>query len=448
MLSTAREVWEATLGELQVQVSKSNYRTWLEKTKGISYADDVLVIGVPNAFVAEYLETNQRSLIEKALFGLTSPQTRVVFRVNGHHPEEKAPESAPASGTPPTAARYTGFNPKYVFNSYIAGTNNRLARAAALAVAQQPGHTYNPLFIYGGVGLGKTHLLHAVGHWAADAKIKALCITAEKFTNEYVSAIREHRMEDFHQKYRNADMLLVDDIQFISGKEQTEETFFHTFNELHNANRQIVITSDRSPKEMPQITERLRSRFEWGLIVDIQPPDYETRLAILQAKAAEKDIPVPQDVLEFLAEQDQSNVREIEGSLNRVLALARLLRAKPDRALAARATENIATKKPAAAPSAAQVIINAVAAAFQLSSATLTGAQRDKEAVTARRIAMYLLRRETNLPLARIGQEMGGRDAAAVTNAGKKISRDLETNTFLRNKIKEIQQKMHKPEAK
>ena len=300
---TPKEIWEIALGDLQVQVSKPNFRTWFSKTVGLSYQDNQFVIGVPNTFAAEYLEKNQRSLIEKSLVGLTAPHVQVVFQVNGKsHQLPAEADSAPAMPAPPPA--YTRLNPDYIFDSFIEGSGNRLARAAALSVAQNPGHSYNPLFIYGGAGLGKTHLLHAIGQLAIANHINVICTSAEQFTNEFVSAMREKNTEDFRNKYRSIGMLLIDDIQFIGGKEQTEESFFHTFNELHNTNRQIVITSDCPPKSMPLLEERLRSRFEWGLIVDIQPPDYDTRLAILQSKARQKGVSVPTEVLELIARDD------------------------------------------------------------------------------------------------------------------------------------------------
>jgi len=444
---TPQEIWEAALGELQIQVSKPNYRTWFEKTLGLSYQDNQFVIGVPNSFVAEYLEKNQRSLIEKALIGLTSPGVQVVFQINGVH-HERQPRSAADAKIP--AGRQTHLsrlNPKYNFDSFIEGSNNRLARSAALAVAMNPGRNYNPLFIYGGVGLGKTHLLHAIGHTAVANDIPVICVSAEHFTNEFVAAIRERKTEEFRHKYRGAGMLLVDDIQFISGKEQTVESFFHTFNELHNSNRQVVITSDRPPKSMPQLEDRLRSRFEWGLIVDIEPPDYETRLAILQAKAEQKDVNLYADVLDVIAQQVKRNIRELEGSLNRVIAYAKLFRALPTVEMANRALENIASKEPDNTPRTPRLLVESVAESFQLNIADLIGRARDKETVQARRVAMYLMRQETGFTLAQIGEELGGRDAAAVTNACKKISGEINSNTYLKNMVSEIQQKIH-PETR
>ncbi|MBA7627882.1 Chromosomal replication initiator protein DnaA [subsurface metagenome] len=431
---SAQKIWEAALGELQVQVSKPNYRTWFQKTIGLSYQDNQFTLGVPSSFVGEYLDRNQRSLIEKALIGFTSPGVQVIFQVNGQPYASSGKGDAP-SGTP-------SFNPSYVFDAFIEGSSNRLARAAALAVAQSPGRSYNPLFIYGGVGLGKTHLLHAIGQAALSNRIRVVCVSAEQFTNEFVTAIRERRTEEFRNKYRSVGMLLIDDIQFISGKEQTEESFFHTFNELHNTNRQIVITSDRPPKEMPRLTERLRSRFEWGLLVDIQPPDYETRLAILQAKAKQKEANIYADVLEFIAHQIQRNIRELEGSLNRVVAYAKLLRAMPTVELAARALEDIASKAPDRTDITPGRLISATADSFQLSPEILVGRKRDKETVLARRVVMYLLRQETNYSLAQIGQELGDRDASAVTNACRKIAADIDNSPYLRRKITDIQQKI------
>jgi chromosomal replication initiator protein len=433
---TPQEIWETALGELQVQVSKANYRTWLSKTIGISYQDGKFVIGVPNTFAAEYLEKNQRSLIEKALTGLTAPGVQVVFLVNGrshlnHHEASQAV-------IPALEPVYTRLNPSYVFDLFIEGTGNRLARAAALSVAHNPGHSYNPLFIYGGAGLGKTHLLHAIGQAASANHINVICTSAEQFTNEFVTALKDKNTEEFRNKYRSIGMLLIDDIQFISGKEQTEESFFHTFNELHNTNRQIVITSDCPPKAMPLLEERLRSRFEWGLIVDIQPPDYETRLVILLSKAKQKGVSIGTDVLELIAREAQTNVRVLEGSLNRVVAFAKLLRVTPTVEIASRALEDVGSKEYTAGDITPAAIIKAVAASFQLPKEELAGRKRDKDTALARRLAMYLIRQETNSSLAEIGQELGHRDAAAVTAACKQVSGSINESPYLKRKIREI----------
>ncbi|HEY83215.1 MAG TPA: chromosomal replication initiator protein DnaA [Dehalococcoidia bacterium] len=434
---SAQEIWDAALGELQIQVSKPNFRTWLERTVGLSYQDNHFVISVPNTFVAEYLDKNQRSLIEKTLINLTSsPDIKVTFQVDGRF------QNSSGNGHYPWPENTARFNSNYLFDSFVVGDCNRLAYAAAQGVAQNPGRFYNPLYIYGGVGLGKTHLLHAIGHLAQARHIPVICVSAEEFTNEFLRALHEHKTDEFHQRYRNTGMLLIDDIHFICGKKQTEESFFHTFNALHNANRQVVVTSDRPPKAIPFLDKRLRSRFEWGLVVDIQPPDQETRLAILEAKAKERGAFLPQEVLEFIAQRPAQNIRELEGSLNRVIAYAKLLKAPPTAELAAQALEDLADKEPKDASSTPELVIAAVAESFRLSPSDLQGQRRDKETVLARRVAMYLLRQETGCSLAQIGQLLGGRDPSAVTNACKKITLDLKGNLYLKRKIEEVKQKI------
>jgi chromosomal replication initiator protein len=439
---TAKEIWDIALGDLQIQVSKPNYRTWFSKTIGISYTDNQFVIGVPNTFAAEYLEKNQLSLIEKALNGLTSRDVKIIFQVNGKSHTNTA-ENIKTEAMPPLQPVFTRLNPDYVFDSFVEGAGNRLARAAAFSVAQNPGHGYNPLFIYGGAGLGKTHLLHAIGQSVISRNINVICTSAEQFTNEFVSALRDRTTEEFRNKYRSIGMLLIDDIQFIGGKEQTEESFFHTFNELHNTNRQIVITSDKPPRSMPLLEERLRSRFEWGLTVDIQAPDYDTRVAIIRSKARQRGVTLPHDVLELIAKGTQSNIRVLEGSLNRVFAFAKLMNAAPTLEIASKALDDVARKDILPNDITPAMIIEAVAGSFQLSRDALTGRERDKDTALARRLAMYILRQETNCSLSQIGQELGNRDAAAVTIACKKINADLADSPFIKRKIHDIQQALH-----
>jgi len=439
---SAQQIWETALGELQIQVNKPNYRTWLEKTVGLSYQDNQFVVGVPNTFAAEYLDKNQRSLIKKTLIGLTGRDIKVLFQVDARHQNSSGSYSAREEVSP-------RFNPKYTFDSFVTGSCNRLAYAAALGVAENPGHSYNPLFIYGGPGLGKTHLLQAIGHAALANHIQVLYVSGEQFTNEFINAIQERKTEEFRNKYRSVDMLLIDDIHFITGKEQTEECFFHTFNELHNNNRQIAITSDRSPKAMPLLEERLCSRFEWGLIVDIQPPDFETRLAILQAKAKQGGQSITLDVLEFIAQRIQQNIRELEGSLNRVIAYAKLLRALITPELAAQALEDIATKHAKGASITPALVIEAVANSFQLALVDLKSRKRDKETALARQVAMYLIRQETNGSLAQIGKELGNRNPATVSHACEKIASDINASPYLMRKISDIKEKVHhKPKGR
>jgi chromosomal replication initiator protein len=426
--SSAQEIWEAALGELQVQVTRSYYRTWLEKTTGLSYEGDQFVVGVPNAFVAEYLNQNQRSLIEKTLIGLTRPDIKVLFGVASARETTAAAPTARPKGQ----ARYT-------FDSFVVSNSNRLAYAAALSAAENPGQGYNPLFLYGGVGLGKTHLLHAVYHAARANNFRALYVSAEQFTNEFVSAVREKSTDEFRSKFRNVDILLIDDIQFISGKAQTEESFFHTFNELHNANRQIVMTSDCPPKSMPHLGARLCSRFEWGLVADIKPPDFETRLAILRAKAEQEKTEVPAEVLEFIAQRIQQNIRELEGSLHRAIAYARLFRALLTPELAARALEDIAGKGPKGAPATPERVIKAVAQSFQLDPEDLKGRKRDRTTALARQMAMYLLKEGSSCSLAQIGLEFGKRDHSTVTHAVQRIAAEVDNDPYLRRKLADIQ---------
>jgi chromosomal replication initiator protein len=438
---TPKEIWDTALGELQLQVSKPNYRTWFGKTVGISYCDNKFTVGVPNTFAAEYLEKNQLSLIEKALDGLTNPGVNVVFQVNGRSPASSRRNTIPleiSAAAPP----YTRLNPGYIFDHFIEGNGNCLALVSALSVARNPGHSYNPLFIYGGAGLGKTHLLHAIGHVATASNINVICTSAEEFTNEFVAALREKSTGEFRHKYRNIGMLLIDDIHFIGGKGQTEESFFHTFNELHNTNRQIVITSDCPPRSMPLLEERLRSRFEWGLIVDIQPPDFKTRVSILESKARQKGITLSLEVLEYLARQSLDNVRFLEGSLNRVIALCKLLQATPTVEIAHRAIEDISNKEPDTEVVMHMSIMESVADSFNLDKEDLIGRRRDKDASMARRLAMYLIREETNYSLARIGKILGGRDAATVTTACKKISSEMDNNSFLKRRINKIKKSL------
>ena len=437
---SAQRTWEAALGEIQVQISKHNYQTWFGKTSGLSCEGRQFTIGVPNTFVAEYLDRNQRSLIEKTLIGITHHNTTVLFKVASQ--DQLVAATGDATKEMPSLAKPTPtmFNPKYTLDAFVIGNSNRLAHAAALGIAEDPGHSYNPLFIYGGVGLGKTHLLHGIGHLLLTKQLRVHYASCEQFTNEFISAIQERQTKEFRSKYRSADVLMIDDIQFISGKEQTEECFFHTFNELHNANRQIIVTSDRPPKSIPRLAKRLRSRFEWGLIADIQPPDFETRLAILQAKAKQRGESIAPDALEFIARKIQQNIRELEGNLNRVIAYARLLKTRATPDLVAKALENIADKTPGSAAITPALLVEAVASSFQLSLADLKSLKRDKETSLARQVAMYLIRHETNCPLAQIGKELGDRNPSTVSHACEKIAAEISSSPYLKRKVAAIRE--------
>ncbi len=433
MSRSAKEIWEAALGELELQVTKANYRTWLKDTVGLSYQEDQFVVGVPNTFAIEWLEKRLYHLIRKTLAGILGHPIEVQFQV--YHPQQIQPSQI---GKGQSEGRFY-FNPKYTFSSFIVGSSNRLAHAAALGVAENPGTVYNPLFIYGGVGLGKTHLLHAIGHLVQQKAKPVVYVTAEQFTNEFIASIREQSTENFRNKYRSVDVLLIDDIHFIAGKEQTQECLFHTFNDLHNANRQIVLSSDRPPKALPLLEERLRSRFEWGLIVDIQPPDFETRLAILQAKAAEQNVSLPFDVLQLIARRIQKNIRELEGALNRVLAYAKLTKAAITPELAAEALKEI-TAEESKRTLTPQLIINTVADYFKLDPNALRGKRRDKPIALARQIAMYLMREEMECSWTEIGAELGGRDHSTVLHGYDKIASEIEISNALRRDILEIKE--------
>ncbi len=446
---SAQEIWEAALGELQIQVNKPNYRTWLEKTVGLSYENNQFVVGVPNTFVAEYLDRNQRSLIERTLASLTNSDTKIQFQVqptsqSGTAIPGKRKENAASS----SQIYLPGFNSRYTFDSFVVGNGNRLALAAAMAVAENPGHSFNPLVIYAGTGLGKTHLLHAIGHAAQATNHQVLYASAERYTNEFVYALRQKNTEEFHRKYRNVDILLMDDINFLGGKAQTEESFFHTFNELHDANRQLVITSGYPPQSIPLLENRLRSRLEWGLTVDIQSPDLTTRLAILDAKTRSLGVPIPANVIEYIAQRSRQSIRELEGSLNRVVAYAQLVRTTPTIEMASQALMDITRQLPASSAASLGQIIEVVAYSFQLTPADLVGRKRDKETALARQVAMYLLRQETKYSLEQIGDELGGRDHSTVIHACAKIAGNIGSSPELKRKIEDIQRELRSADPK
>ena len=440
---SAQQVWEAALGELQVHVNKPNYRTWLSKTHGIGYEKDKFVVGVPNTFVSEYLERNQRSLIEKVLRGITKDEVQVHFRVNGNHGSLQPISKSRSKAVVAQQGSLPLFNPRYTFDTFITGVSNQLAFTAALTVAQSPGTSYNPLFIYGGSGLGKTHLLHAIGHKALENKLKVLYVRAEEYTNQLMRAFKEKKTEEFRNRYRSVDMLLLDDVQFFSGKTQTEENFFHTFDELHSADHQIAITCDQPPRLLPSLQKRLRSRFEGGLVTDIQQPDFETRLAILRAKVSQKDMELSNEVLETIALQIKQSIRALEGSLNRVVAYSRLIREMITPELAIQALKDISSNTLPSTPATPQLIMEAVVDSFQLTPSDLKGRKRDEMTALARQVAMYLIRQETECSLSAIGKEFGGRTPATVSHAYQKIADDINNDPALKRKVFDIQQEIH-----
>ena len=439
---SAREIWEATLGELQVQVSKQNYRTWLEKTTGLDYRNGEFVVGVPNAFVAAYLEQNQSSLIQKTLISRTQQVIKVTFQV--YDAQITSPSRRRDNG-----ASAPALNPQYTFDSFIAGNTNKWALDASKQIATNPGR-YNPLVIYGKSGLGKTHLLQAIGHAAMERQMNVLYVSAEQFTNDYVNTvIKENNSEKFFAKYRNVDMLLLDDIRFFTKKVGTQESFLHTFNELHNKNRQITISSDCPPQDMKFLDERLSSRLGGGLVAELKSPDRETSMSILRAKAQHSGEDISDDVLDLIARRIHQNIRELEGSLNAVIAYARLLNTKVTPEIAAQVQElgNAKTGQTNALYGA-QLLIATVADSFRLTPDDLIGKKRDKEVTLARHVAVYLLKEVTNFSLGQIGKELGGRNASTITRAYERISTDIEANASLRRKIRDIEQQipnMQKP---
>ena len=445
----AAEIWKAALDELQAKVSPANYQTWLKNTVGLAYSDNCFTVGVPSSFVTESLEKRLNPLIEKTLVGITGKPVSVQFQVHlGNGDEELAPPvpSSPSSTNYKQRPSAPKLNRRYTFATFVVGSSNRLAHAAALGVAENPGNSYNPLFVYSGPGLGKTHLLHAIGWEAIRVRPRVMYVTAEQFTNEFISAIRERRSEDFRNKYRSVDVLLIDDIQFIAGKEQTQEGLFHTFNDLHTGNSQIVISCDRPPKSLTLLEDRLRSRFEWGLIVDMQPPDLETRTAILQMKAEEQKTLVPPEVLNSIARRIQKNIRELEGALNRVLAYARLTQEPLTVELAAQALADISTDSHKRTLTSA-VIMNAVATFFNISPDTLQGKRRDKTTSQARQIAMYLLREELQCSWTQIGRELGDRDHSTILHGYHKISDEANSDHGLRRDLLEIRENLYSKSA-
>ena len=444
----AKHIWRAALGELQVALSPANFETWLRHTSLVDVDDTRFRIAVPNGFAKDWLETRYRPLISQTLARIVgySVQVEFIVREDAGLPAS-APSEAPAQQVrvEPTRVGADGgsssLNPRYAFGNFIVGSANRLAHAAALSVAERPGHAYNPLFLYGGVGLGKTHLMHAIGNAviARFPRKKVVYATSEKFTNEFITSIQQGRIDDFRARYRRIDLLLIDDIQFIADKERTQEEFFHTFNTIHEDGKQIVLSSDRPPKQITTLEERLRSRFEWGLIADLTAPDLETRIAILRAKAEESSVPIGSDVVEFIARKVVSNIRELEGALNRVVAYANM-GAMPITIELAQAVLSNVLYNPKKRQVTPEKIAKAVSEYYGVGMEQLRGQKRDRAIVTPRQIAMFLMREETDVSLLRIGAELGGRDHSTVLHACDKINREASVNDELRRDIAAVRE--------
>lgn len=439
-------VWEKTLDLIRNQLNVPTFKTWLENTSPINICEDTLVVAAPSSFAKEWLELRYTSILKHALCQIVNKDLQIKFTVQNEpiKTEEDKPLPSLEFNTKTKEASLSQIshrlNPKYSFESFVIGSSNRFAHAAALAVAESPSTAYNPLFIYGGVGLGKTHLLQAIAHYVLknSSHLKVKYVSTEKFTNDFINSIRDKdKIVGFQNKYRNNDVLLVDDIQFLENKEATQEEFFHTFNTLHQANKQIVISSDRPPKDIATLEDRLRSRFEWGLITDIQPPDLETRIAILRKKQAAENLSIPDDVMEFIASKIPSNIRELEGCLIRVVAYASLTKSEIDFELAKEVlTAILPNKEPK------QITIkdiqDEVCIYFNISKEELIGSKRAQPIVYPRQIAMYLSRELTDSSLPKIGEEFGGRDHTTVIHAMTKVRNLINQQREIYNQIQEL----------
>lgn len=437
LLENIEELWQKILNEMKTKISKPSYETWLSQTKVKGLVDRQLTVLVPNEFIKNWLDQRYREVIDTLLYEISGFELFVKFEIEDEVEEVDTVEQNIAKPMKDEQDYGQMLNPKYTFDTFVVGSANRFAHAAALAVAEAPAKSYNPLFIYGGVGLGKTHLMHAIGHYVKEyhPHLKVIYLSSEKFTNEFINAIMDNKAESFRNKYRNIDVLLVDDIQFLAGKESTQEEFFHTFNTLHEENKQIIISSDRPPKEIPTLEDRLRSRFEWGLITDISPPDLETRTAILSKKAKAEGLQdIPHEVLLYIANQIDTNIRELEGALIRVIAYSSLINQDIDTQLAAEALKDII---PSNRPKkiTIRLIQDFVADKYNVTVDEFLSKKRTKTIAFPRQIAMYLCRELTEMSLPKIGQEFGGRDHTTVIHAHKKISDMIEEDTQFKREI-------------
>lgn len=437
-LENIHELWQYILTEMKDKVSKPSYDTWLSETKASDVTNDVFTVLVPNEFIRNWLENKYTDVIKQLIFEITGLKLSVEFIIE-HDTMDKKEVSASTESTERVQKQEQRnmLNPKYTFETFVVGATNRFAHAAALAVSEAPAKSYNPLFIYGGVGLGKTHLMHAIAHYVQEyhPEKNVIYLSSEKFTNEFINAIMDNNAEIFRNKYRNVDILLIDDIQFLAGKEQTQEEFFHTFNTLHEENKQIIITSDRQPKEIPTLEERLRSRFEWGLITDISPPDLETRIAILSKKAkAEGLTDISSDVMHYIANQIDTNIRELEGALIRVIAYASLVNSDIDVQLAADALKSI-MKNREPEKITVEKIQQYISENYAVSVDDLLSKKRTQAIAFPRQIAMYLTRELTDNSLPKIGDAYGGRDHTTVIHAHRKISEQMEEDLSFASEI-------------
>ena len=441
--SSAREIWRAVLGDLQMQVPRPTFETWLKSTEGVAEDGGVFVVEAPTPFAVEWLERRMFHSLQRTLERVAGQPMELRLKVRSGAISYAVEHAELPVGVTPDVNQplfeFRSLNPRYTFESFVVGPSNRLAFSASQAVAETPGVAYNPLFLYSGAGLGKTHLLQAIGRTCAQRGMSVLYVTSEQFTNEFITAIRNRTTEDFRKRYRSVQMLLVDDVQFLSGKEQTHEGFFHTFNDLHNSGNQVVVSSDRPPRALPLMEERLRSRFEWGLIADIQPPDLETRMAILAAKADEMQVGLGEAVIELIAKRIQRNVRELEGSLNRMVAYAQMMKID----ITLESSEQILND---VAPEQARTsidpnrILSEVAIYFGLQVDDLLARSRKRTVSMPRQVAMYLLIHEIGLPPTQVGRLLGGRDHSTVIHGAGKINGEMNEDSELRHDVQAIKE--------
>jgi len=435
-LESAREIWQSALGKLQIQVSKANYTTWLADSQGLNCHDNVFAVGVPNVFVAEWLSKRLYPLVRKTLVDITGKDIDVRFEVSSREQPPVSPLFAQTDGgTSSKATRYR-FNPKYTFDSFVVSDSNRLAYAAAVEVAENPGASYNPLLVHSATGQGKTHLLHAIGHLTTTNGLQAAYVTAEQFANDFVLALREKQVDKFRGRFRNIHVFLFDDVHFLLDKRQTLQCFFHTFNELYSNNRQIVITGDCAPQNMHPLSSKLKSRLEGGLVVDLRPPDFETRLSILRAKADELMSSELEGVLSIVAERVCENVRQLEGALVYLTAQAKLSGTEITPQTVNKLLTGMTTKQDI------KQLLWTVSDYFGIPPEELTNKRRDKKTALARHVAIYLLREGYSCSLSEIGKELGNRNHATVLHGYEKIASALSTNPHLSDQIAEIRERL------
>lgn len=434
------ELWNEVLEIVKEDTNQVSFNTWFKPLKIVAYKNNTIYLETADEFLKNTLKKRHYNFLKNAFTYVLKKDSELIFTVPGENIDNDSKKNASNTSAEDSDAINNGrkLNPKYRFDNFIIGNSNRFAHAASLAVAEAPSTAYNPLFLYGGVGLGKTHLMHAIGHYVLDNNPDAyvLYVTSEKFTNDLINSIKDGKNEEFRNTYRKADVLLVDDIQFIAGKESTQEEFFHTFNALHEANKQIIVSSDNPPSEIPTLEDRLRSRFEWGLIADIQPPDYETRIAILRKKAEAENYNVPDDVIQYIAQNIQSNIRKLEGALIRIYAYASLTNKKEvTLELAQEALKHlISNNKKITLNDIKEVVANY----YNVSLEDLVSKKKTKNIAFPRQVAMYIARKLTDLSLPKLGQEFGGRDHSTVLHACNKIDEDMENSQEIKKNVDDL----------